>query len=705
MNLKAAYDYYDENGKLVYQNCRFEPKDFRPRRPDGKGDWIWNLDGQQRLLYRLPELMQASKQDFVFITEGEKDADKLNELGLTATTSGSATSWKPEFNKYFTGRLVCIIPDNDSSGKRYAEAVANSLYSVATEIRIIKLPGLEESNDISDCLDAGNSKEQLLQLIEQTKPFKSNSLTVVEHVPEWELPAPLGQFDLPIFSLEAFPRQLCVLCEFCAAVAESFQVPVDLPAMLVLSVAGATLAKKVIVHIQADHWEPVNLNTVVALPPANRKSGVFRTVMEPLNYFERQEVERLAPMIEQNRNQRFILEESIKHTRKQAAKANKVEDRKHYQEQANEYARELSELEVITSPQYVGDDATPESIAILLNDNAGRFALLSPEGDVFDLMAGRYSSGTPNLGVYLKGHAGDDIRVNRANKDFSPRYVHKPVLSIGVTVQPEVLRGLTLKKGFRGRGLLGRFLYSLPKSLLGHRKINPCPLDPKISMAYQKQILDALRLEPNIDVDGKPCPHIVTVSDDALQETDRFATEVEKHLGPGGDFASMGDWAGKLVGATCRIAGIFHGLIYAASSNPAKTQIDAETMLGAIAIGEYLIPHAKAAFFEMGADPAIDFARRILEWVSSEQTSDFSRREAFNALRGGIQKVNELDKPLEILINHGYIREVSQEHQGPGRKPSPRYKINPLWLAQNTQNWPASINSAYFAQFAQEISV
>ena len=170
----------------------------------------------------------------------------------------------------------------------------------------------------------------------------------------------------------------------------------------------------------------------------------------------------------------------------------------------------------------------------------------------------------------------------------------------------------------------------------------------------------------------------------------------------------MGDWAGKLVGAVCRIAGIFHGLIYATSGNPAKAQISAETMLGAIAIGEYLIPHAKAAFFEMGADPAIDSARRILGWASSEQISEFSRRDAFNALRGGIQKVNELDIPLEILVNHGYIREVLQEHKGPGRKPSQKYKINPLWLAQNThnaQNCQGKLSSAYSAQFAQEIAL
>jgi len=525
-----------------------------------------------------------------------------------------AGKWDDNFSEFLNDRkLIAIIPDNDDAGKRHAKTVAESLARVCVKARILELPGLPEKGDVSDWLDDGGDKNKLLKLIETTRPSESDS--------EWELPAPLGQFNLPTFPLEAFPRQLCALCVFCAAVAESFQVPVDLPAMLILSVAGASLAKRVIVHVRADHWEPVNLYTVVALPPANRKSQVFRAVMEPLTYFERQEAERLALIIEQNRNERIILEESLKNARKQAAKAKDAEERDNYINQANEFAKELNSLEYLTSPQYVGDDATPESIALLLDDNAGRFALLSPEGDVFDLMAGRYSgNGAPNLGVYWKGHAGDDIRVNRANKDFSPRYVREPALSIGVAIQPEVLRGLTLKRGFRGRGLLGRFLYSLPKSLLGHRKINPGPVDSQIATAYQTQILDALGLEPNIDADGKPCPHIVTVGGDALKEIDRFAMQVEKKLGPGGDFASMGDWAGKLVGAACRIAGIFHGLIYADSGNPAKAQIDAETMLGTIAIGEYLIPHAKAAFFEMGADPAIDAARRILEWISTKST-------------------------------------------------------------------------------------
>lgn len=703
----ATYDYKDEKGQLLFQVVRFEPKDFRQRRPDGQGGWIWNLEGVRRVPYRLTELIRATMQDWVFIVEGEKDSDRLWEMEFPATTCPmGAGKWDGQYNQYFKGRLVVVIPDNDDAGKKHAEQVANSLYGIAGEIRVVMLPGLPPKGDVSDWLNSGHEKKELLELIEKTKPFEPEQ---IESDSEWELPAPLGQFDLPIFPLEAFPGQLCVLGEFCVAVAESYQVPVDLPAMLVLSVGGASLAKRIVVYVRGDHWEPVNLFTVVALPPANRKSGVFRAVMEPLAFFERQEVERLAPIVGQNRNQQIILEESLKHARKQAASSKKTEDREHYKQRASELLNELNGLEVLTSPQYIGDDATPESVALLLSDNGGRFALLSPEGDIFDLMAGRYSSNSaPNLGVYLKGHAGDDIRINRANRDFSPRYVHKPALSIGVAVQPEVLRGLTLKKGFRGRGLLGRFLYSLPKSLLGQRKINPSPVEPRIASAYQGKILEALQLEPNIDTDSNPCPHIVTFSPDALKELDIFAMRVEKHLGLGGDLASMGDWAGKLVGAVCRIAGIFHGLIYAASGNPAKAQVDAETMLGAIAIGEYLIPHAKAAFFEMGTDPAIDLARRMLNWVSSERISEFSKRDAFNSIRGSIQKVSELDEPLQILVNHGYAREVFQEHRGAGRKPSSKYKINPLWLEQNTQNTQngcAELNSAHSAQIAQEATL
>ena len=93
----AMYDYTDEAGKLLFQCVRYEPKDFRQRRPDGKGGSIWNLQGVERVLYRLPQVIAAQT---VVITEGEKDADNLAKLGFTTTTNcGGAKKWREEYSR------------------------------------------------------------------------------------------------------------------------------------------------------------------------------------------------------------------------------------------------------------------------------------------------------------------------------------------------------------------------------------------------------------------------------------------------------------------------------------------------------------------------------------------------------------------------------------------------------------------------------
>lgn len=97
----ATYDYKDENGQLLFQSVRFEPKNFRQRRPDGKGGWLWNLDGTRRVLYRLSNILMA---DTVYVVEGEKDADRLWSLGLPATTNPQgAGKWRDEYNSFLAG--------------------------------------------------------------------------------------------------------------------------------------------------------------------------------------------------------------------------------------------------------------------------------------------------------------------------------------------------------------------------------------------------------------------------------------------------------------------------------------------------------------------------------------------------------------------------------------------------------------------------
>lgn len=163
----TIYDYKDEKGILLFQILRYPGKKFSARRPDGLGGWIWDTKGIKLVPYRLPELLA---NDLVFICEGEKDCDNLHRLGLIATTNSfGSNSWKSEFNPYFRGKKVIILPDQDEEGQKHAQAVASSLLPFAQEVKILNLPGLEEKQDVSDWLAQGNTKDDLLRLVESTQ--------------------------------------------------------------------------------------------------------------------------------------------------------------------------------------------------------------------------------------------------------------------------------------------------------------------------------------------------------------------------------------------------------------------------------------------------------------------------------------------------------------------------------------------------------
>lgn len=172
--IAATYDYLGRNGRLVYQAVRLShPKDFRQRRPDGSGGWVWNIDGVQQLPYRLPQLCNAPYQRIVFICEGEKDCDRLASLGLIATTnSGGAGKWPHLGNEVFTGRTVCILPDNDEPGERHAADVIAKIDQYADTIRVLRLPGLANKQDVSDWLYYGGTRERLLSLVLSTPTWR-----------------------------------------------------------------------------------------------------------------------------------------------------------------------------------------------------------------------------------------------------------------------------------------------------------------------------------------------------------------------------------------------------------------------------------------------------------------------------------------------------------------------------------------------------
>lgn len=506
---------------------------------------------------------------------------------------------------------------------------------------------------------------------------------------QWELPAAFYEYDLPSFPAEELPIWLRA---FVLGLARETQTPVDLAAMLTLSVCAGALAGKVRVHARPGWTEPMNLYTVSAMNPANRKSAVFDATCAPIEEIERDLVEAKRDEIAKAASEYRMLEERLHRLERETAKTDDPVERKSKENEAIGLAQELAALKVPAPPRLIAADATPEVLASLLAEQGGRMCLFSPEGDLFDMLAGRYTGGTPNFDVILKGHSGDTLCVDRRGRS---EHVPHPALTIGLTVQPDVIRGLVDKPGFRGRGLIGRFLYSLPTSTIGRHQIDPQPLEIEVRHTYKNNVKALTQLEPATGYDDLPVARMLYLTAEANALLKQFEIELEPQLAEDGALGMMADWAGKLAGAVVRIAGILHLAEYAQNLAQWPERVAAEAMLRAISIGHYLIPHARAAYAEMGADTQIENAKHVLRWVERSGQRSFTKREAHQAQRGRFKKVTDIEPALELLEAHGYIRgRVDNTDRRPGRKPSQNFDVNPFLFSQthnshNPQNYTA----------------
>lgn len=509
----------------------------------------------------------------------------------------------------------------------------------------------------------------------------------------WEEPIPLDQGERPPFPIEHLPT---VLRSFAEALAVATQTPAALPALMILVALAAAAAKRFAVLVRDGWREPVNLYAVVALDSGNRKSAVAREAVVPLRHHEQSEAKRLASEVAEAENRRKIAEMALDKARKRGAAADpgSAEYWKS-REEADRLTKELAEAHVPHAPRLLADDCTPERLAMLMAANGGRMAVLSPEGGIVEIMAGRFSKDgrTPNLDLFLKAHAGDDVAVDRVGR--ASEYLAAPALTLGLAVQRSVLGGMVMRPGFRGTGLLARFVYGVPDSFVGRRDTNPPPVSDDVRDAFHTLIAAVLAIPALVEEDGSSTPRDLRFDAAAQARYDRFHHCLEPRLGPDGDLGHVADWGAKLVGLVARIAGLFHvaQCETAADVRAWDIPVSLGTVEAAIAIAEqFLVPHALAAFAEMGADPAIEEARIVLTVLAGWDRDEFSRRDLYqNKLKRRFNKPHDLDRPLAILVEHGYLRPLllPKRDDPRGRNASDHYAVNPRWSrSQNPRYSP-----------------
>jgi replicative DNA helicase len=289
--------------------------------------------------------------------------------------------------------------------------------------------------------------------------------------------------------------------------------------------------------------------------------------------------------------------------------------------------------------------------------------------------------------VYLKAHSGDPLRVGRVSREGDT--VDEPALSVALSVQPDVVRGLADQGSMREQGFLARWWYSLPRSIVGSRAVRTAPVSDQIRQEYRTKMQALWRLRGG-EVNGKVVPHILKFCDVADGPMAALERWLEPQLGEWGELSHMAGWANKLAGAIARLSGSLH--MANAAGGLWECEISAHTVSTAVQIGrDYLLPHALAAFNLMGANEVVESARHV--WGSicrrceyredSENTppSIISLRSLHQWNRRRFPSADQLLPVVDVLVKEKYLRPVPGSGEpGKGHK-SPEYLVNPRGLA------------------------
>lgn len=419
----------------------------------------------------------------------------------------------------------------------------------------------------------------------------------------WEEPIPISETkdDLPAFPVHCFPT---AVGEYITALSENTQTSVDMAAVVALGILAVATQRYYRIEGNSGYYEPLNLYVLLVAEPGERKSSIMQSFTRFLNSYE-----------EKNRVRLYA------------------------------------------------DDCSSEALTTLLAENDGLMAVISTEGSIFDIIAGRYTGQKVNLDVWLKGHCGDEIRVDRKNRDAE--YIHTPRLTTVLAVQPSVLEEVMENRVMNGRGLVARFLMAIPASRIGKR-IFLSQAIPEDAVNSFQSVLESIFLSTSNKV-----IQTIRLSEEAKIIIENYFMENEKLLADRSN--SMREWLAKNVGAVLRIAGILH----LADGKKSKELLSGKTMQNATKIGKYFYSHAKYAYDVMDSGNTLKKAEYVLSKLKQSDKTQITRRELFRSCRGSyFKQVAEIKPILDMVEEYGYIRQETVAKTGTNR-PSEMIYISP----------------------------
>ena len=470
---------------------------------------------------------------------------------------------------------------------------------------------------------------------------------------EWEQPIPFEKdVHYQAFPVNCLPK---TLSDYLKAVCDFVQVDSSMVALPMLSVLSLCLQGKAIVSYPANaHTESINIYTLTIAQPGERKSGVYKALIKPVETYQQQYNALHYKEIEQYKSKRQFLE------RQKQAALNKTSF-----ERVQQLTNEICELKPVHEMRLICSDTTPEALAAEMSKQGGCMAVMDDEGSVFDVISGLYNNGQGNINLFLKAYDGSSHTIFRRNSDNIT--LNAPYLTIGIMTQPQQFIRTMNNPQFMGRGLMQRFLFAFPFGKAGNQNFTSNNIPPNIQKAYDELIVKLLRIPKN------DTPIKIMHDKESYATLNNYYDLLQSKMRNGGMFENdtLKEYASKHFGKVLKISGLLH-----LCDHTADEPINGQTAMNAVQIGLWAENMALKAFDGGACDDEITKnAKYIIRRIKERQYHDETLREIKRNCKS-VHDDEAFNEAIELLEDMNYLRcETVRNTSG---QPSVKCYINPL---------------------------
>lgn len=465
---------------------------------------------------------------------------------------------------------------------------------------------------------------------------------------------PFEAQPIPAFPVDALPNNMADMVK---ALAKAQQVSVDMVVAFALAVASAVVVGRVAIHPKSDesHYrEAGQLWIFCEGLSGERKTPVLSFLKRPLEAYLQE--------------QRDETKKKNRHAVNKIEALKKQQAREKTPEKAASIADEIDELteSLLPEPEMLMGDVTVEGVAQAMTEHDGREIIIDSEANFLNVLIGKSyqrEGGAVNIDVILKGFDDDNYAGNRIGR--GSWNLKRASLSIGLGVQPKLLRRFVEDETSHDRGLQARGLFFRPESMIGERTDKGGEIPDQVRQWWYQTVR---RIAGQVRAENGPLE--LDFEDGAETAYRRFYNEIEKRL-PGDLCGPMQSWACKLVGNTVRLAAILS--LLDGQDKVTRSMWDAAEAI----MQQYLIPCARSLFG--GEDPFIsEDARKLLPHI--RKLDEFTQAELWRDK--GRYIFSKQDKAFTDAVfslrDRGYIREKpTAAKPKQGRPPSVVWEVNP----------------------------